>query len=51
MKYYSSLTCVQYFATTGYKHFRKYTRRNITKVETRSEIKREKMFLFNDAYN
>ena len=44
MKYYSSLTCVQSFATTGYKHFRKCTRRNVTKVETSSEIKREKMF-------
>ena len=45
MKYYSSLTCVQSFATTGYKHFGKCVRMNFEIVETSSEIKFEKYFV------
>ena len=44
MKYYSSLTCVQSFATTGYKHFGKCIRMNFKIVETSLEIKQEKIF-------
>ena len=47
MKYYSSLTYVQSFATFGYKHFWKCitTRRDGSKVETSSKIKQENVFV------